>query len=321
MRIGIDLMGSDTAPQQLFKGVIEAIPQLPPKAQCVVLATQEVISQLKPHSNSAIKFHPVCSEIKMDEEPLHAIKKRDASLVVGVSLLKQGQLDAFVSAGNTGALVAASTLYLPRLPGIKRPALLVELPTRKGPLAVLDVGGNVACTAQHLVQFAEMGAAYQRRVHQCDVPAVGLLNIGVEPCKGTEAIKKAYVQLKERSEIEAGSFRFIGNIEAREIFSGAADVLVTDGFTGNVLLKSAEGIASFILEALEEEPSGAAAKNITAIRQRFSYTEYPGALVCGVEGIVIKCHGNATSSTFLRSILWAAGLLQDTKGHQDIESV
>lgn len=303
-------MGSDTAPQQLFNGIIEATSLLPSNTQCLVLATPDIISQLSPLvSSRSIIFHAAKAEIKMEDDPLQAVENRDASLMVGIDLLKQGQIDALVSAGNTGALFAASTLDLPHLPGIKRPALLVQLPTRKRPLVVLDVGGNVSCSAQHLVQFAQLGVAYQRCTQGLGSPAVGLLNIGVESGKGTSSLRKAYQALIAQTQIQDASFHFVGNIEAREIFAGDVDVLVTDGFTGNVLLKSAEGIASFILEEFAGEISGSS-RNLSALKRRFSYTEYPGALVCGVEGVVIKCHGNATAQTFLSSILWAATLVE-----------
>ncbi len=180
------------------------------------------------------------------------------------------------------------------------------LPTAKDPVAVIDVGGNVSCKATHLVQFALMGAAYQRCFHSRRVPRVGLLNIGVESKKGTSELRQAYDILSQRP--KGGHIHFVGNVEGREVFQGDVDVLVTDGFTGNVFLKTSEGVSSFILDHLKQAIDPAA---LPGLQRQFSYEEYPGAVVCGVEGVVIKCHGLSTAHGMLNGILGAANLVQN----------
>lgn len=205
---------------------------------------------------------------------------------------------------------------LPMLPGIERPALLATLPTKKGRIAVIDVGGNIYCKAHHLVQFAQMAGAYKLCIEAIACPVVGLLNIGVESKKGTHELRKAYQLLKKQSIASKGqpSMQFIGNIEGREIFDGALDILVTDGFTGNVLLKTTEGAASFILNYLLSSTKGLLREEMTGVfdnlQHKFGYEEYPGAIVCGIEGILIKCHGNASTNAIVNSVNEAIHLVK-----------
>ena len=221
MRIGIDLMGSDSSPQVLFEGVLLAAKQLDLSHSLIVFATSSIISSLShfdlPKHSSRIEFHSVMDEITMDDHPLHVVRqKKDSSLVQGITHLKKGLLDAFVSAGNTGALITCSTVLLSKLPGIHRPALLAILPSERGFVVMIDVGGNVSCKAQHLIQFAQMGAAYQRARGIVD-PKIGLLNIGSEALKGTSELRLAYQKMQTLSEQFPESFHFKGNIEAKEI--------------------------------------------------------------------------------------------------------
>lgn len=312
--IGIDLLGSDVSPQELLQAIIEFHPQLKETISLTLLG-DVVLFQHAPDPPNGILFHSVKDVIMMEDDPLYAIRhKRQSSLYLGIQMLKEGHLDAFISSGNTGALMAASKLLLSTLPGVQRPALLTLLPTRTSDLAVLDVGANTSYKAKHLVQFASMGAAFQK-TRGISHPKVGLLNIGSEAKKGTPELRAAYEAIKE----SASSFTFVGNIEAREVFQGGIDVLVTDGFTGNILLKTAEGIGMVILEELED---AAQAKDLTlkaalaGLRQHLHYADYPGALLCGVQGIVIKCHGNATTQSVLASIASAHRLVE----HRFLES-
>lgn len=311
MRIGVDLMGGDSSPVALFEAVLFAADKLSHLSiNLVVTATPSVIQEIRSRPQRlpvCIEFQSVNEVIEMADDPLLAIRrKKDSSLVVGVRLLKKKLIDAFVSSGNTGALIASAALTLPSLPGIQRPALLAMLPTAKGSVAVIDVGGNVACKASHLVQFAQMGAAYQRCFRQVGVPSVGLLNIGIESKKGTSELRQAYELLEKHS--QGNKMRFAGNVEGREVFQGGIDVLVTDGFTGNVFLKTSEGVSAFILEYLKH----AIAKDAMAdLKKQFSYDEYPGAVLCGVEGVVIKCHGQSSAKGMLNGILGAANLVQN----------
>lgn len=319
MQIGVDLMGSDTSPKDLFEAVKQTAQKIP-QASFVLFLTEAVrdeLASLYPPSyfslSSHLQFQLVSDIIRMDDDPLPAVRqKNNASLTVGIRCLKKRHLDAFVSAGNTGALIAASTLELPLLPGIKRPALLALLPSEKGGVAVIDVGGNVSCKTRDLAQFAQLGVAYQ----QClgiRQPRVGLLNIGVESQKGTSGIRQAYDLM--RSMAQAGKILFLGNVEGSDVFRGEVDVLVTDGFTGNVLLKVSEGVSSFILRQLRRrlhevvpEQEGSI---LQTIEPQFDCEEYPGAIVCGVDGVVVKCHGQSSIKGFLRGIEGAVRLVEN----------
>lgn len=308
-------MGSDTSPDVLFDSVLKAAQNSDPSVSFVVLATPEVIDRISACKVQGIELYSAPDVIQMSDEPLTAVRrKKGSSLVAGIRLLKKRRIDAFVSAGNTGALLAASTLSLPLLPNVKRPALLAILPTArgtvKGSVAILDIGGNVACKAHHLVQFAHMGAAYQRCIQNLALPRVGLLNIGVESQKGRQEVRQAYQTLQElKSDLK---MHFVGNIEAREVLQGNVDVLVTDGFTGNVLLKSIEGASAFILQSLSEKVQGQGKLPLLLqeLYSDFNTEEYPGAILCGVEGIVVKCHGNASPRAFFNGIKGAVTLVE-----------
>lgn len=319
MRIGVDLMGSDASPQVLFQAVLQAAEQLESSHIIFAIATHSAIENIQREYHSVLDalplvriiFHPVADQITMADEPVQAIsRKKESSIVVGIHLLKMGYIDALISCGNTGALIAAATLKLPLLPGIKRPALLVRVPTETGSVAILDVGGNVSCKPHHLVQFSYMGAAYQH-CYSIECPRVGLLNVGVEAKKGTSTVCKAYELLKENSQHNKLYMDFLGNVESHELFKGGIDVLVTDGFTGNVLLKATEGAVAYIFSYLEknlEEAEGK--KKVKELKHHFNDQEYPGAIVCGVEGLVVKCHGKGSVKGLLHAIKGAVHLHQ-----------
>lgn len=295
LNIGVDLMGNDNIPQVLIEA-LKTLP-LPPSVQLVAIGTPELERSAAPFG-----FISAPEVIGMEEHPLLALrKKRNASLCVGLRLLKEGKLDAFVSAGNTGALVSSAKMILTTLKGILRPCLLTLMPTKKNPVAVLDVGANVQAKASHLVQFAWIGSAYQK-TRGIEKPSVGLLNIGSEALKGTSELRLAYHKLQN---LQGAPFRFAGNIEGTSVFDGNVDVLVTDGFTGNVFLKTAEGIASLMLDKITPSPSD------FKTFQSLHYAEYPGALLAGVKGIVIKCHGYSTPKGFTNAVLGAVELAQE----------
>lgn len=303
-QIGVDLLGSDLPPNDLLKAIFAFSKDLGPKVQIVLFGTPALFQRKRPPSDN-ISFHLVSEVITMEDAPLTAIRrKKDSSICQGINMLKEGHLQAFISAGNTGALLACAALQLPSLHAVQRPALLTLFPTKERDIAVLDVGANTSYKAEHLVQFAAMGIAYQKS-RGIKVPALGLLNIGSEAKKGTPELQEAYERLLAKSK-KSSSFAFAGNIEGRNVFSEKIDVLVTDGFTGNVFLKTAEGIAAMILEELEGQMKG----SLAGIKQRLLYSEYPGALLCGVDGIVIKCHGGSTPQSFISSITTAARLVQ-----------
>jgi phosphate acyltransferase len=312
LRIGVDLMGSDSPSEVLWEAVVQVAPSLEPSDELVVYATSDVVEGLSPPKG--VSLVSVSQAIVMDDAPLTAIRrKRDASMVVGIKQLASRELDGFVSAGNTGALIAAAVTSLPMLNMIARPALLALLPTVHGRVAVIDIGGNISCKSEHLWQFARMGATYQRLEGGVESPRVGLLNIGTEASKGTKDLQEAYLALD--SFCKAPGFtdmRFMGNIEGRDAFLGKVDVLVSDGFTGNVFLKTAEGVCTFLLECLSElfgaSPPEEIRDTLKTLSHHIDYAEYPGAIVCGVEGLVVKCHGAASTRAMVNCIQGAIRL-------------
>lgn len=325
MRIGIDLMGSDRSPSILFKAIEQAAEEFP-QVHLVIFITQAALDEILSNSSAHfsfrrahLEFQVVSDVIEMNDEPLLAIRqKKNSSLALGIKLLKKRYLDGFVSAGNTGALIAGATLSLPLLPGIKRPALLATLPTEKGSVAIIDVGGNVSCKAYHLVQFAQLAVAYQRCCEGIEEPRVGLLNIGVESKKGTSEVRQAYQLLQQLG--QQGKMRFVGNVEGRALFQGAVDVLVTDGFTGNILLKTSEGVSSFILhnlkEVLQEVLPEQRSSILRHLHYHFDYDEYNGAIICGVDCVAVKCHGQSSAKGLFKGIQGAIQLVQNGFIHQ-----
>jgi glycerol-3-phosphate acyltransferase PlsX len=253
-----------------------------------------------------LRVHAATEVVLMDESPALALRnKKDSSMRVAVDLVKNGEAQACVSAGNTGALMAISRFVLKTLPGIDRPAIISVLPTMRGSTYVLDLGANVDCTAENLLQFAVMGSTLVGAVEHKERPTVGLLNIGEEAIKGNEVVKQAGELLR------ASGLNFVGNIEGDGIFKGEADVVVCDGFVGNVMLKSAEGLAQMIRSFLREEImrsvltklAGAVVLPVLfAFRKRVDPRRYNGATLLGLRGIVVKSHGSADAFSFERAI-------------------
>lgn len=279
-------MGNDHSPSSLF----DALRTIPAQdgVELVPIGTPDLARQ------SPFSFQSTPDFVQMDESPVVALKKKkNASMFLGLRLLKQGKIDAFVTAGNSGALVLGSKLILSSLPGIKRPAFLSYVPAKKHPVAVLDLGANLECKSSDLVQFALMGAAYLNTTGVKN-PLVGLLNIGEEPLKGTSELRQAYHQLQT---FVNPPFRFAGNIEGKSVFEGDVDALVTDGFTGNIFLKTAEGMAKLILDQIN-----ATGPQISFMQKHLQYAEYPGAILLGVKGLVIKCHGYSTPKAFINAV-------------------
>lgn len=294
IQIGIDLMGHDNAPEVLIKTLQQL--SLPEHVRLLAIGLPEYA-----HLASPLAYHSALEVIEMNDAPLAAVrKKKGSSLCAGLRLLKEKQIDAFVSAGNTGALVSASKMILGMKKNFSRPALLTLLPTKKNLLAVVDVGANVEAKASQLIQFAFMGAAYQQ-IRGIELPAVGLLNIGSESMKGTSELRLAYERLSTLS--SSLPFRFVGNVEGNLAFEGDIDVLVTDGFTGNIFLKTSEGIANLLLDKLFIHiPKEILAPHLATLKRQLHYDEYPGALLAGVEGTVIKCHGYSSPKSFASAI-------------------
>jgi len=309
IRIGVDCMGSDSSPELLLQAATSLAAAFPANVHLLAIGHPRL------QSLTHLRFQAAPEEIGMDDPPLSAIRrKKNSSLCIGLRMLQSREIDAFVSAGNTGALVSYAKMSLSMVPGLGRPALLALLPTKQKPLAVLDVGANVQCKASHLVQFALMGAVYQlaRGIAR---PSIGLLNIGSEAMKGTSELRTAYHELQQLSQKPDSFFHFAGNIEGKTVFDGHVDVLVTDGFTGNVFLKTAEGLANLILDRINENFSGDLALNMQRhlqdLQRHLHYAEYPGALLCGVRGIVIKCHGYSSPESFSSGIREAVRVVRE----------
>jgi phosphate acyltransferase len=308
-RIAVDAMGGDYAPGEIVAGALRAQAELGVKV--LLVGDPDKIAASMKHHNAALKLEVVPSEgiVEMHEEPLSAIRKKpNASINVAMNLVKQGQADAVVSAGHSGAAMAAALLRLGRLKGIERPAIGTVLPTIMAgkSVLILDVGANVDCRPKFLEQFAAMGTAYSQYVLGIEEPKVGLLNIGEEPSKGDELALRTYQLLEENPNIP-----FVGNAEGRDVLSGNFDVIVCDGFVGNVLLKFAEAVGEILLQILREElPRGWRGKlgalilkpNLRRIKQRIDHAEHGGGLLLGVNGICIISHGSSQAPSVFNAI-------------------
>ncbi len=308
MKIALDAMGGDNAPVEPIKGALAAAREY--GIEISLVGRSDVIeTELKKHGRTPPGISIVASgdSISMDEGHIaQAVRgRRDASINVACSLVHDGQAEAVVSAGNTGAVMASALLNLGRIRGIERPALGTLLPYQAGRVFLLDMGANADCKPAYLVQFAQMGSAYMRTVLGIDRPRVGLLNVGTEDVKGNDLTQEAFERLKD------ADLNFIGNIEGVNVHKGIADVVVTDGFTGNVALKVAEGIADYILEqvrtVIKSSPLYVSAALLVkpALRRvlrRLQYEEYGGAYLLGVNGIVVIAHGRADASAIKNAI-------------------
>lgn len=317
MKIILDAMGGDNAPEATIKGAVKAIKEI--DSEIILVGNEEKINNkvkelygkkdIKEISNR-ITIHNTTEEITMEDIPTQAIKhKKDSSMVVGFKLLKEGEGDVFVSAGNSGALLTGATLLVGRIKGVDRPAMAPMLPSYKKGVMLVDAGANTNCKPINLLQFAQMANVYLKKIYNIEKPAIGLLNIGTEETKGNDLVKESYKLLKQ----EAGEYgiNFVGNIEGRDAFTGKIDAVVTDGFTGNVFLKTTEGLGKLVKRSLTESLKKnlwskiCAAPSLPAIK-RFSktmdYKEYGGALFLGVKKPVVKAHGSSDEKLFYYTI-------------------
>lgn len=307
MRIAFDAMGGDFAPEAMVEGTLRAAREWPDTQFFLLGVEAEVRPHLKGELPSNVSLTAVTERIETDEEPVKAIRrKKDSSIVRGCRMVKEGEADVFISAGNTGALMAAGLLVTGRLPGIERPALAPVFPTltQKGML-VLDVGANPEARPEHLEQYALMGSLYAEAVLGFERPRVGLLNIGAEDGKGTTFTKEVYQR------ISALPVHFIGNVEARNVLNGDCDVLVCDGFSGNILLKNTEGVAKAIFDRLKVEFTRSTITKLAAAilkpgLKRFAsemdYKEHGGAPLLGLQGPVVKAHGSSDARAVFNAV-------------------
>ncbi len=308
IRIALDAMGGDHAPSVEIEGARLALADLSPTFEVHLIGQPEVIERELAHhpgiERSRIVIHAAPDVIGMAEKPLEAVRRKPkSSLMVGIGLHAKGKVDAFISAGNTGAILAASTIVLGLHPGVQRATLAALFPTAKGPMLVLDAGANVDCVPKELVGFARLGSLYMADVIGVDRPKVGLLNIGEEDKKGGVVVREAHELLKATHGIN-----FIGNVEGRDLLAGHTrfghvDVAVCDGFVGNILLKFYESVGA-LMHRLMERGDGSALEH-PEVRRAFhflDYSQYGGGPLLGIKGVTIICHGNSPANAIKHAI-------------------
>lgn len=306
MRIALDAMGTDLAPGPEVEGALLALRDAD-GVEIVLVGDESVIrAELARHDEvpDTLQIRHAPDRVTADDAPASVIRRKpDSSIVVGLRMQKEGEADAFVSAGSTGAVMASSLFTLRPLPGVERPPVGAILPTARGRSLLLDAGANIGCKPQHLVQFAHLGSVYAKDAMGREDPKIGLLNIGEEPGKGDELSIETH-QLLSR---EAG-INFVGNIEGRDIVRGDCDVVVCDGFVGNVLLKFYESVAGYIVDLLrkELEAAGDASLDLEHVFRVLDYTEYGGAPLLGLGGVSIICHGESPPKAIRNALAVAA---------------
>jgi len=310
VRLAIDAMGGDNAPGEIVRGALAARDALPEEEFVLVGDRAAVEAELDAAgaARERIAIVHASEQVAMAEPPVEAVRKKpDSSMRRAVEVMAKGEADAVVSAGNTGAFVAAAHMIAKRLPGVRRPGISVVLPAFHGPVVVIDVGANVDSRPVHLLQYGVMASVYAREVFDITEPRVGILSIGEESEKGNELAREAR-ELMERSRL-----RFCGNAEGRDIFNGRFDVVVCDGFVGNIVLKTVEALAESVFETImqevgemESEAKAALLPVMTDLQRRHDAEEYGGAPLLGVDGVVIICHGNARARGIANALRVAA---------------
>lgn len=314
MRIAIDAMGGDHAPKSTVEGALAAA-RAWSDTEIVLVGKREALEPLMKDAPSNLSIHHAEEIIEAEDEPVKAVRrKKDASMVVAGRMVREGEADAMISAGNTGALMTTGLLVVGRMQGIERPALAPMIPTMDGRgVLALDLGANMDAKPEHLAQYALMGTIYRRKVHGIERPRVGLLNVGTEAKKGNELTKAAYPLLEELP------IEFVGNVEARDVLTGACDVLVCDGFAGNILLKSLEGTAGALFKLLKQEFTKSLKNKLAAavlmpamrnLKQTMDYKEHGGAPLLGLSGLVVKGHGSSDGEAIKNAVRQAREAVQ-----------
>lgn len=326
MKIIVDAMGGDHAPQEIVKGALRAKDELGVELILVGKeeAVREVLSAEGATDQAGIELVDAREIITMEDDPSTATRrKKDSSMAVALNLLKEGRGDAVVSAGSTGALLTGATLTVKRIKGIRRAALAPVLPAGENGVMLIDCGANVECTAEYLLQFAYMGSFYAKKLMGCVEPRVGLLNVGTEDTKGGELQHQAFALLKQAS--DEGRIRFVGNVEGTGVFDGSVDVVVTDGFTGNVLLKGVEGVIKYMMKSLKgvfykslanKLAAGVLKNDLTVMKKSMDVNEVGGTALVGISKPVIKAHGSSNAASFFSAIRQAvafvnSGIIED----------
>lgn len=309
MRIAIDAMGGDHAPSEIIKGTLEARKLIDADDELILIGVQadiEAYLESQGVAGSPVRIVDAPETITMDESPVDALrKKRNSSIAVMARMAAHKEADAVISAGNTGACVAACQIRMRNLEGVNRPGIAVILPTLGGPVTMCDVGANIACKPVNLYQYAIMSTVYSRQVLGIASPRVGLMSIGEEDSKGNELVKKTRELLKNDPNVN-----FIGNLEGRDIFDGTCDVAICEGFVGNVILKLTEGMVGMLFNAIKHELLAESMELalkfkpiMTEIYKKYDYHEYGGAPLLGVDGTAFICHGTSKSRTIKNAIL------------------
>ncbi len=316
MKVIVDAMGGDNAPQAIVEGCVLALNDNPSLEITLVGIAEAVAGELQKYNYDKQRINIVNATevIDMAEPPVEAIRtKRDSSLVRGMRLLREGEGQVFITAGSTGATIAGATLIVKRIPGVKRCALAPLLPSEKGKVLLIDAGANSECRPSYLAQFALMGSIYMQKMEGVESPRVGLVSNGAEEEKGTELTKASYKLL------ETLPINFCGNAEGRDLLSGDYDVIVCDGFTGNVILKFLEGVAGTLFSMLKNELGASFRTKLGAalampafkrFKKNLDYTEYGGALLLGAGGGVMKAHGSSNAKAIKSTLRQAAGFIE-----------
>jgi phosphate acyltransferase len=313
LRLAIDAMGGDHAPEAIVHGAVKALEMY--KDLEIILFGNEARIRSFLTSEERLTIIHTDEVITSDDEPVRAVRrKKDSSMVLAAQYVKDGNADACISAGNTGALMAAGLFYVGRMKGIERPALAPTLPTMDGKgFILLDAGANMDAKPEHLVQYAIIASIYAEKVRNIDKPKVGLLNVGTEQGKGNELTKKTFDILKQ------APIHFIGNVESRDLLQGGADVVVCDGFAGNLVLKSYEGAASAVFSMLKEELTSSLTSKLAAsvlkprlkgLKNKVDYSEYGGAGLFGLKSPVIKAHGSSNANAVFNTIRQARDIVE-----------
>jgi glycerol-3-phosphate acyltransferase PlsX len=329
VKIIVDAMGGDHAPQEIVKGAVRAQREL--GVELVLVGKKEIIEDLLRQEQAdlnGIRVVDARDVVTMEDDPSTATRrKKDSSMAVALNLLRDGEGDAMVSAGSTGALLTGATLTVKRIKGIRRAALAPVLPAGENGVMLIDCGANVECTAEYLLQFAYMGSYYAKKIMGCKDPRIGLLNVGTEDTKGGELQHQAFALLKQAH--EEGRIHFAGNVEGTGVFDGSVDVVVTDGFTGNVLLKGTEGVIKYMMKALKgvfykstvnKLAAGVLKKDLTEMKKSMDVNEVGGTALVGISKPVIKAHGSSNAASFFAAIRQAvafanSGIIEDITEH------
>lgn len=314
-RIALDAMGGDGAPRIMIEGALSAVQEWPDRFSVALVGVPERIREaIPPEAIDRLEVVPASQVVEGHESPVRAIRRKpDSSILVGLGLVRDDQADAFISAGSTGAVMAASRLVLGMLPSVERPTIGTIFPTAASPVLVVDSGANIDTRPSQLQQFAHLGSVYMRDLFGLENPRVGLLNVGEEASKGGPRSVAAYRLLEDDE-----SLHFVGNVEGHRIVEGACDVLVCDGFVGNVLLKFYESMAGFMVRALEShlDPE-ACGQGLREAYRKVDYAEHGGAPLLGVDGVSVVCHG-ASSARAIKNAIRVAGVCLESSMVEDL---